>query len=59
MKDSTKDQIAGTAHELKGTIQEKIGHVINNPDLEAQGQDEKVAGKIQQKVADIEKVVGK
>jgi uncharacterized protein YjbJ (UPF0337 family) len=59
MKDSTKDKIKGTAHELKGDIKEKIGHVTNNPDLEAKGTAEKVGGKVQKKVADVKKVVGK
>ena len=59
MKDSTKDKIKGTAHELKGAIKEKIGHATNNPNLEAEGTAEKVGGKVQKKVADVEKVVGK
>ena len=59
MKDSTKDKIKGTAHELKGAIKEKIGQATNNPNLEAEGTAEKVGGKVQKKVADVEKVVGK
>ena len=56
MKDSTKDKIEGTTHEVKGAVKEGIGHATNNPDLETDGVVEKVAGKIQKKVADIEKV---
>jgi uncharacterized protein YjbJ (UPF0337 family) len=59
MKDSTKDKVAGAVHDAKGTVKEKIGHATNNPNLEAEGQDEKVAGKIQKKVGDIEKVFEK
>ena len=59
MKESTKDQIAGKAHEVKGAIKEKVGHVTNNPDRVAEGVDEKVGGKIQKKVGDIEKVFEK
>lgn len=59
MKDSTKDKIEGTAHQVKGTVKEKIGHVTNKPDLEDEGTGEKVAGKIQKKVGDIEKVIEK
>ena len=59
MKDSTKDKVAGAVHDAKGTIKEKIGHATNNPNLEAEGQDEKVGGKIQKKVGDIEKVLEK
>jgi uncharacterized protein YjbJ (UPF0337 family) len=58
MKNSTKDQVAGKAHEVKGAIKEKAGRATKNPELEAEGQDEKVGGKIQKKVGEIEKVVG-
>jgi uncharacterized protein YjbJ (UPF0337 family) len=58
MKDSTKDQIQGKGHEVKGAVKEKIGHAVNNPDLEAEGQDEKVGGKVQKKVGEVEKVLG-
>jgi uncharacterized protein YjbJ (UPF0337 family) len=58
MKESTKDQAAGKGHEVKGAVKEKIGHATNNPDLEAEGQDEKVAGKVQKKVGEVEKVLG-
>jgi uncharacterized protein YjbJ (UPF0337 family) len=59
MKDSTKDKIEGNAHELKGKVKEKVGHAINNPNLETEGSSEKLGGKIQKKVGDIEKVVEK
>lgn len=59
MKESTKDKIAGKAHELKGAIKEKLGNVTNNPDLEREGQAEKAGGKVQQKIGDVEKVVEK
>jgi uncharacterized protein YjbJ (UPF0337 family) len=59
MKDSTKDKVDGTVHELKGKVKEKVGHATNNPNLEEEGNDEKVGGKIQKKVGDIEKVFEK
>jgi uncharacterized protein YjbJ (UPF0337 family) len=59
MKDSTKDKAEGTTHEVKGAVKEKIGHLTNNPNLENEGVDEKVAGKIQKKVGDVEKVFEK
>jgi uncharacterized protein YjbJ (UPF0337 family) len=59
MKDSTKDKVEGAVHDAKGTLKEKVGHATNNPDLEAEGQDEKVGGKIQKKVGDVEKVFDK
>jgi uncharacterized protein YjbJ (UPF0337 family) len=59
MKDSTKDQVGGKVHEVKGKVKEKVGKLINDPALQERGQDEKVAGKIQKKVAQIEKVLEK
>jgi uncharacterized protein YjbJ (UPF0337 family) len=58
MKPSTKNEIAGKMHEVKGRIKEKVGHLTNNPDLEADGTGEKVAGKVQKKIGELEKVVG-
>jgi uncharacterized protein YjbJ (UPF0337 family) len=46
MKPSTKDEIKGKAHEVKGKVKEKVGQLTSNPDLETEGQDEKVGGKI-------------
>jgi uncharacterized protein YjbJ (UPF0337 family) len=59
MKDSTKDQIGGKVHEVKGKIKEKAGELTNNPNLHDRGTDEKVAGKIQKKVGQVEKVFEK
>jgi uncharacterized protein YjbJ (UPF0337 family) len=59
MKDSTKDKVKGAVHELKGTVKEKVGRATHDPQLENQGTDEKVAGKIQKKVGDVEKVFEK
>jgi uncharacterized protein YjbJ (UPF0337 family) len=58
MKESTKDQLAGKAHELNDAVKEKIGQVTNNPDKVAEGVDEKTGGKIQKKVGQVKKVVG-
>lgn len=59
MKDSTKDAAAGTFHEVKGGIKSKTGKLINDPDLEADGIVESVTGKIQKKIAQVEKIIEK
>jgi uncharacterized protein YjbJ (UPF0337 family) len=59
MKPSTKDQIEGKLHEVKGKVKEAAGRVTNNPDLAAEGQGEKLAGKVLKKVGQIEKVFEK
>jgi uncharacterized protein YjbJ (UPF0337 family) len=59
VKQSTKDEIKGSLHEAKGTVKEKAGRVINNPNLTAEGQTEKLGGKVQQKVGQVEEVFEK
>jgi uncharacterized protein YjbJ (UPF0337 family) len=59
MKQSTRDQVKGKMHEVKGKVKEKVGHATDNPALEEEGQEEKVAGKIQRKVGQVEKVFEK
>ena len=59
MDPSTKDRIEGKLHELKGAAKEKAGQGANNPGLAAEGQDEKLAGIVQKKVGQIEKVFEK
>jgi uncharacterized protein YjbJ (UPF0337 family) len=59
MKPSTKDQIKGTVRELKGEAKQKVGQVTNDPKLAAKGQSEKLAGKVQKKAGQIERVFEK
>ncbi|MGA2372919.1 MAG: CsbD family protein [Candidatus Korobacteraceae bacterium] len=58
MKPSTDDKTTGKIHQVKGTIKEKVGEVTNDPDLEADGRDEKNAGKLQSWIGKVEKAVG-
>ena len=59
MKPSTENQISGKVHEVKGTIKEKVGELTNDPDLEGEGIGEKIAGKVQKKIGQVEKALGK
>ena len=59
MKSSTKDQMQGTIHEVKGSAKEIAGILSDNPALENEGTDEKLAGKVQGKIGQIKKVLGK
>jgi len=56
MKESTKDQAAGTAKDLKGKAKEAIGNATNNPRLRAEGQADQIEGKVQKKAGEIKKV---
>jgi uncharacterized protein YjbJ (UPF0337 family) len=56
MKSSTKDQIKGKAHEVKGAVKEKAGRATKDAEMEGNGTGEKVAGKVQQKIGQVKKV---
>jgi len=56
MSQSAKDKTQGAFHEVKGEVKKKAGQLTNDPNLVAEGQDEKLAGKIQKKVGQVEKV---
>ena len=49
----------GKMDQAKGTVKEKTGEAIGNPDLRDRGTAQKVGGKIQDKVGDIKKVFEK
>ena len=59
MKPSTKDQVQGTIDEAKGKLKEVAGRVTNNRNLTNEGQADKLGGKIQKKVGQVEKVFEK
>jgi uncharacterized protein YjbJ (UPF0337 family) len=59
MKSSTRDQTEGKFHQVKGKIKEVAGELLDNPKLEAEGIDEKIAGKVQEKIGQAKKVFGK
>jgi len=58
MKRSTKDKAQGRFHEVRGKVKETVGRATNHPDLEAEGQVEKIGGKVQKKIGQVEKVLG-
>ena len=59
MKASTEDQVKGKFHEVKGDLKAREAKAAGDPEREAEGQDEKFAGKVQKKVGQIEKVLEK
>jgi uncharacterized protein YjbJ (UPF0337 family) len=46
-------------HKVKGMVKEVSGELGDNPELEAEGTDEKIAGKVQEKIGQVKKVLGK
>ena len=59
MKSSTRDDAEGKLHQAKGTIKESVGKMVGNRKLQAEGEDEHLQGKVQEKVGQVKKVVGK
>jgi uncharacterized protein YjbJ (UPF0337 family) len=59
MNPSTENEIAGKVHEVKGKIKETVGQLTNDPALEAEGIGEKIGGKVQRKIGQVKKVLGK
>jgi uncharacterized protein YjbJ (UPF0337 family) len=59
LKQSSKDQAKGKLHEVKGGVREQVGRATNDPNLIEDGQDENVAGEVQKKVGQVEKVFEK
>jgi len=59
MKTSTRDQVEGKLHKVKGELKETAGKLSNNPHLKAEGNVEKIEGKAQEKVGKIKKFLGK
>jgi uncharacterized protein YjbJ (UPF0337 family) len=59
MKSSTRDKTEGTFHEVKGKAKQMAGKLTDNPELEAEGTDEKIAGKVQEKIGKAKKFLGK
>ena len=59
MKSSSRDKVEGTFHEMKGTVRKVAGKLSDNPKLESEGTAENIAGKVQNKIGQIEKVLEK
>jgi uncharacterized protein YjbJ (UPF0337 family) len=47
MKSSKGDKTEDNLHEAKGKIKEAVGNAVGNSDLEADGKNEQLAGKVQ------------
>ena len=58
MKSSAQDQVEGKFHEAKGKVKEMAGKITDNPKFKAKER-KKIAGKVQEKIAQVKKVLGK
>jgi uncharacterized protein YjbJ (UPF0337 family) len=59
MKSSIANRLAGELHEAKGKFKEKVGRMTDDPQTETEGITERIAGKIQKKIGQVQKAVAK
>lgn len=59
MKSSTQNQAAGAAKSITGKVKAATGRFVGNPRLEAEGETDQVEGRVQKKIGEIQKVLGK
>jgi len=55
MKGSTKNRVRGKVRELKGKVKEKAGKLRGNPELQDEGLDDQIIGKVQSIAGRIQK----
>jgi len=53
-----EDELKGKGKQVKGSVEEKLGKVAGDRDLEQKGSDERAAGKVQEKVGKVRRKVG-
>jgi len=54
-----KDQVAGVAKQVKGSIKQAAGKATGNKRVEAEGTADKVAGKVQKTYGDVKDKINK
>jgi uncharacterized protein YjbJ (UPF0337 family) len=59
MTESTRNEVEGKIHEVKGTIKQKVAKITDNPKLNIEGTTENLAGHLQEKLGQVQKVVEK
>ncbi|HEX3905709.1 MAG TPA: CsbD family protein [Polyangia bacterium] len=59
MKDDLKRDIKGKVDDIKGRVKEAIGALTGNKETQAEGTVERSAGAANEKVAEVERKVGK
>lgn len=53
------DQVKGRAETVKGKVQENIGKVVDDKEMQKKGQVKKIAGKVQSKYGDLKEDIKK
>ena len=50
-----KDTVRGKANQAAGNVEEKVGDVLNNDEMQRHGQEKQIKGHIQEGAGDIER----
>jgi len=48
-----KDQVVGSAKQVKGAVEESVGRAVGDAKLESEGRADKAEGKIQKAIGDL------
>ena len=56
MKASTKDMAKGKFRKAKGKAIEKVGRAIGKPQMENEGENDQMAGRVQEKIGQVERI---
>jgi len=59
MKSSIQENAEGKMHRIKGRIKEFAGKIVGNRNLETEGKDENLAGKVQERIGRAKKIIKK
>ncbi len=54
----SKQEIKGKGNQVVGKVKEKAGEILNNPDLEAEGEVQNLKGKAQEDIGHARRKVG-
>jgi len=54
MEDSTKDKLEGETHRSNGKSKIRVGNALGNPEMVADGKNEKADGKVQKHLGKLE-----
>ena len=53
-----KDEIRGKGKQIKGAVKDKVGELIDDPEMETEGEAERTTGKIQEGVGKARRKTG-
>ncbi len=52
-----QDEVKGKAEQVKGAVKDKVGELVDDPDMEAEGEAEQIAGQVREKAGKVERLV--